>query len=55
MGSLQQRRYFFLSMQTFMLLQNMNKNTIYETKLDFQQKFTGREINGDKALRMLIA
>ena len=51
----QQRRYFFLSMKAFMLLQSMNKNTIYEAKLDFQQKFMGRKINGDKALRMLIA
>ena len=51
----QQRRYFFLSMKAFMLLQSMNKNTIYEAKLDFQQKFMGRKINGDKALKLLIA
>ena len=51
----QQRRYFMLSMQAFMLLQSMNKNTIYEAKLHFQQKFMGRKINGDKALRLLAA
>ena len=44
-----------LSMQAFMLLQSMNKNTIYEAKLNFQQKFMGKKINGDKALRLLIA
>ena len=38
-----------------MLLQNMNKNTIYEAKLNFQQKFMDRKINGDKALRLLVA
>ena len=43
-----------LSMQAFMLLQSMNKNTIYEAKLHFQQKFMGRKINGNKALRMLV-
>lgn len=44
----QQRRYFMLSMQAFMLLQSMNKNTIYEAKLYFQQKFMGRKINGNE-------
>ena len=51
----QQRRYFMLSMQAFMLLQSMNKNTIYEAKLYFQQKFMGRRINGNKALKLLAA
>lgn len=51
----QQRRYFMLSMQAFLLLQSMNKSTIYEAKLYFQQKFMGRKINGNRALRLLAA
>jgi len=38
-----------------MVLQNQEKNTVYEAKVYFQQKFMGRKINGDKALRLMTA
>jgi len=51
----QQRRYILVVMRAYMLLSHMGKSTIYEAKLHFQQKFMGRKINGDKALRLLTA
>lgn len=50
-----QKRYAMLSMQAFMILQDQKQNTVYEAKLYFQQKFLGRKVNGDKALRLLTA
>lgn len=51
----QQRRYILMSIQAFMVLQAQNRNTIYEAKVYFQQKFMGKRINGNKALRYLAA
>lgn len=50
-----QRRYIMLSMQAFMILQDQKKSTVYQAKLYFQQKFLGRKVNGNKALRLLAA
>ena len=38
-----------------MVLQNQKKDTVYEAKPYFQQKFMGRKINGDKALKAITA
>lgn len=50
-----QRKYVMLCLNAFMVLQNQEKNTVYEAKVYFQQKFMGRKINGDKALRLMTA
>lgn len=50
-----QRKYIMICLNTFMVLQNQGKSTVYEAKLYFQQKFMGRKFNGDKALRLLAA
>jgi hypothetical protein len=50
-----QRRYIMVSLYSFMLLQDQNQSSVYEAKIHFQRKFLGRKLNGDKALRQLIA
>lgn len=50
-----QRRYIMVTMSSFMLLQDQKQSSVYEAKTYFQQKFLGRKLNGDKALRQLTA
>lgn len=50
-----QRKYIMLSFRAFMLLQDQKQSSVYEAKIYFQRKFLGRKINGDKALRQLVA
>lgn len=50
-----QRKYVMICLNAFMVLQNQQRATVYEAKVYFQQKFMGRKINGDKALKLMTA
>lgn len=50
-----QKKYIMICLNAFIVLQNQQKGSVYEAKLYFQQKFMGRKINGNKALKLLTA